>query len=906
MEGKMFDLKRAIQEWKRGLKKLESFEDGYIAELESHFRDEFDHQKSSGLSDEEAFIKAAALVGRPETIAADYYKTNTRSLSGRPPWESRRFMPALFWNYSKIAFRKLRRQKVYSFINIAGLAVALAFFLLIISYVRDELTFDRFHLRSDRIFQVLIKAGPFASGASTSPPLAEALTSEFPEIRRSVRFWRMDHAVGRGDKIFNQEVGYADQTFFDVFSFPLEKGDEPQALNSLSKVVLGREAARRFFGDQDPLGQMISININEKKTDFQVSGVLKDIPDNSSLRFEMLIPFDNVKLTFDMAFEDSLVTAPIFHTTFLELHDGRQDKALKEKFQSFLNRHYGDDLRKYKLNPKDFMIGLQKFTEYHLGDVRGSAALEPRSRPANSLILAGIAFLTLLLACFNYVNLSIGQSFCRFKEIGVRKTSGASRIHIIRQFLTESLVLSFLALALGFLLAAMFLPRFNAFTGRWLSISYFLRGPNIFLTVGLALFGSLAAGSYPALVLSRLNPTQILRNKARLGGRNILGRILVVFQFGISIFLVIGTLVMIGQLRLIETQDLGYVPKNVIMVPTYSFWFGADSGERTLEIFKNELGSRPQILSVSGASGTLNAGWNPSWIAPLVKDGERIMISLFRVDPDFLRTMGITLVQGRNFSPDYAADRMESVLVNEAFVRRFGLRDPVGKRFSDFAQDPRPPGAEFKAVIIGVVEDYRFASLRQEIEPLVLSWNGDEERFLYVLAKVAPEGVPETISLLRNTWAKVQPDKPFHYYFLEDILAGQYERERNWGNILGSSAGFAVFIACIGLFGLTSLTVARRTKEIGIRKVLGSSVGGIVALVNREFLISVVAANFIAWPAAYFAMGRWLRNFAVRTSLGVQTFLLAAFITIGVAFLTVSFKSVKAALANPVESLRCE
>ena len=902
----MFDLKRAIQEWKRGLRRIESFEDGYIIELESHLLDEFDVQKRSGLSDEEAFAKAAALVGRPESIASDYFKTNTRSLSGRPPWESRRFLPALFWNYSKIAFRKLRRQKVYSFINIAGLAVGLAFFLLVISYVRDELLFDRFHAGSDRIFQVLIKIGPFAAGTSTSPPMAEALTSEFPEIRRSVRFWRMDHAVGRGDKILMQDVGYADQTLFDVFSFPLEKGNEAQALNSPDKVVLGREAVLRFFGNQDPLGQIISININEKKKDFQVSGVLKDIPRNSSLRFELLIPFDNVKLTFDMAFEDSLVTAPMFHATFLELHDGREDKALKEKFQAFLDRHYGDDLRKYKLDPKDSMIGLQKFTEYHLGDVRGSAALEPRSRPANSLILAGIAFLTLLLACFNYMNLSIGQSLCRIKEVGVRKTSGASRIHIIRQFLTGSLVLSLLALALGFLLAAMFLPRFNTFTGRSLSISFFLQGPNILLIVVLTLFVSLAAGSYPALVLSRLNPTQILRNKAGLGGTNILGRILVVFQFGISIFFVIGTLVMIGQLRLIETQDLGYDPKNVIMVPTYSFWFGADSGERTLEIFKNELGSRPQILSVSGASGTLNAGWNPSWIAPLIKDGEEIRISLFRVDPDFLRTMGIVLVQGRNFSPDYPTDRTESVLVNEAFVLRFGLRDPVGKRFSDFAQDPRPPGSEFKAVIIGVVKDYRFASLREEIGPLVLSCNANEERFLYVLAKATPEGVPGAISLLRSTWAKVQPDKPFHYYFLEDILAGQYERERNWGNIVGFSAGFAVFIACIGLFGLTSLTIARRTKEIGIRKVLGSSIGGILALVNRDFFISIAAANVIAWPAAYFVMGGWLRNFTVRTSLGAGTFLLAAFLAVAVAFLTVCFKSVKAALADPVESLRYE
>jgi putative ABC transport system permease protein len=809
-------------------------------------------------------------------------------------------------NHLKIAIRKMIRQKSYSFINIFGLGVTLAFFLLVISYVRDELNFDAFHSRSDRIFQVTTSISLLGSGASTSPAMAKALTSEFPEIRSSVRVWRMRHAIGLGDKIFNRMVGYADQTFFEVFSFPLENGEASQALSSPDQVVLARETARLFFGDEDPLGRTLTININERKRDFRVSGVLKDFPDNSSLRFDLLVPFENVNQVFDMAFDDSLVTSPMFHTTFLELRDSRQAGSLESKFPAFLERHYGEDIRKFKLNPGDFKLGLQKFTDYHLGAVGGSGALGARSLPGNSLILAGIAFMTLLLAAFNSTNLAVSQSSVRFKEICVRRTAGAGRLEIVRQFLTEALVMSFLALALGFVLATLFLPRFNAFAGRRLALSFFLSGPYLVLTPGIALFVGLAAGIYPALALSKMRPAADFRNKSRAGKKITLGRLLVVFQFGISTFLIIGALTMAGQLRMIGARDLGYDPRGVIMIPTYSFWFGQDSGDRTLEVFKNEVANRPEILSVSGASGLLNPGWVPSAIIDLVKEDQVIRAPLFRVDPDFLETLGIPLLQGRNFSPRYATDATEGVLVNEAFVRRFGLTDPLGKRFSDFARDPRPAGHEFNGVIIGVFRDYHFESLRREVEPLVLSWSGHDDRYGFVLIKAASDSLPKTLTFLRAAWSRVQPDKPFHYEFLENVLARQYESERSWGRIIGWATAFAIFIAGLGLFGLSSMTIARRTKEIGIRKVLGASSAGIVGLVSREFMAAVAAANVLAWPMAYFAMRQWLQGFAVRVALGPGVFLLAAVLVLAVSLLTVSVKSVQAAMADPVDSLRYE
>ena len=819
-----------------------------------------------------------------------------------------RFSPALTKNYLQVALRKIFRDKRYSAINIAGLAVAAAFFLLVISYVRDERTFDRFHGKSDRIFQLLSKMGEVQMGGYSSPPLGNALAAEFPEIVHSVRLWGKLEAVGRRDKIFNQSLAFSDPDFFAVFNFPLVQGDVTAALNSPDKVVLSRETARKYFGDQDPMGKTLAININAQKKDFWVSGILGDFPDNSSIRFDLLVSFDNVKLIFDMSFEDSLVTAPFFHTTFLELRDGRSAADLERKLPAFIGRHYGADLGKYKIAPEFFRLGLQKFADYHLGDINGSPALAPRGLPSNSANLAAIALMTLLLACFNYANMALGQSAVQFKEIGTRKTLGALRTQIIRQFLTESVVLSCAALASGVLLANLVLAKFNAFTGKHLSLAFFIDGRNLPLLAALAVFIGLAAGSYPAFVLSRPQPVEIFRNKTRLGAKSRIGRGLLVLQFGVSIFLIIGTLVRIDQMRMLQTTDLGYDPKNVVLIPTYAFWFGADSGDRTLVFFKNELRNRPEIQALTGVSGQLNNGWRPTASFPLDGDEGPVRPAMFRVDPDFVGMMGLRIVQGRDFSRTPAPAASDEVLVNEAFIRRFNLQNPIGKRFFDFARDPRPVQLpnEFNPVIVGVVKDYHFSSLQRTIEPLVVCLNAKEERIGYVAVRINPAARTSALGLLGDVWKKVQPDKPFDFQFLEDILATQYVLERNWGRIFAASSVFAVFIACLGLLGLTSLSISRRTKEIGIRKILGASARDIVVLINKDFLVPLIAANLLAWPAAYYAARHWLQSFAVRVSPGAGVFLLGGAVVITVAVLTVCARSVRMAAANPVDSLRWE
>ena len=825
-----------------------------------------------------------------------------------PPGSSGRHPFAFLRNYLKTGLRKIRRHMGYSLIHIAGLAVALAFFLLTISYVQDELGFDRFHRKSDRIFQLLSSMDNGQLSGYSSPPIGPAMAAEFPEIVRYIRFWEQTESVGDGTGIFNQSVGFADSGFFDVFDFPLIRGDAASALDSSNKIILSRTSARKFFGEQDPLGKTLAVNINSRKIDFQVSGVLGDFPDRSSIRFDALVSFDNVKRVFGLTFEDSLVTVPFFHSTFFELRDGRGVAELSRKFPDFIRRHYGTDLGKYKIVPEFFHLGLQLFADYHWGDFNGSPAIGPRGRRAYSSNLAALALLALILACFNYANLAVGQSSVRFKEIGVRKTLGARRSQIIWQFLAESILLSFAALGVGFILAILLMSNFNAWTGKHLSLAEFLTAGNVALVAGLGLLVGLAAGSYPAFVLSRPQPVAIFRNTIRLGGKSLFSRVLLAFQFGISIFFIVGTLIRMDQMRLFRKADLGYNPKNIVLVPTYAFWFGADSGDRTLAFFKNEMRNRPEITSLTGVSGQINNGWRATSSISLIGEAGPVRSVLFRVDHDFVGMMGLRIVQGRDFSRSHASDSAAAVLVNETFVRRFNLKEPVGKRFFDFARDPRPAEMpnKFNPMIVGVVKDYHFGPLLNAIEPLVLCMNEGEERIGYLAARIRPEDRAPALGLLGDAWRKIRPDKPFEFVFLEDVLAAPYDQERNWSRIFAAASAFAVLLACLGLFGLTAMAVARRTKEIGMRKILGASFRDIVVLINRDFIGPLLVANLLAWPMAYWIFQAWLQKFAVRITLRPGAFLLGGAIVVAIAVLTVCGRVATAASADPVRSLQKE
>ncbi len=808
-------------------------------------------------------------------------------------------------NYILIALRNMKRHKLYALINILGLALGLMFAVLLTGYVRDELSYDQFHPKLDRLYisTVTFRSNEF-TGIS-SPYIGEMLKTEYPEVEAYVRFWSGLLAVRGGDRVFNRDVAFADPSFFELLAFPLARGNAATALEGRDKIVLTPEMAAQYFEDEDPMGKRVTISMGERSRDFTVTGVLEPLPTNSSIRFDFLVPFPNIDVVFNRSFEPSLVLAPFFHGTFIRLKEGARADVLASKFPAMIKKYFSDELEKYKM-PKGWMrFGLYPFADYHLGTLPAGGGMQEPGTPYYSWLLAGIALMVLALACFNYVNLAVGQSAARMKEVGIRKTMGASRRQLVRHFLAEAFMMCIPALLLGLVLAEFFLPSFNRVTGKMLSLSFLAGWEYILLMPALTVVVGTLSGVYPAFVISRFQAVDIFRRRAGGQGKRMFTRALVVMQFGVSIFLMIGTLVMWRQMGFMSRWDPGYDHKDVLAVSAQRFWEGEDTGRRVLERFKNALRSHPAVRSVSGVSSRFRLPMSRGNGMTHLLEGERIDVAYKLVDPDFLKTVGIKLKQGRNLSLEHASDVGDAVLVNEAFVRAFGLSAPVGKRFYDFSSDERVEGHKYNPVIIGVVEDFHFESLHTPVGPMVLNMDGRSSAN-YILIRYNPGTVSQLLPVLRQLWQEVEPGKPFEVEFLDQAAARQYESERNWMAITGYSTLFALFIACMGLFGLSSLAVARRTKEVGIRKVLGAGNWGILRLISAEFTWLIGIANVIAWPAAYYFINRWLQNFAYPVENNWWIFVLAALAALSVGLLTVTLHAYRAASANPVYTLRYE
>jgi len=812
----------------------------------------------------------------------------------------------MFLNNLKIGLRHVLKDRLYSLIKIAGLALGIALFILLIAFVLDERGYDRFHERAGRIHMLTSAMGSGDLAVTSTPFLAGLLKQEFPEVQRVSRYWRTrSHVQAPDGEILEQSVALADPAFFDIFTLPLKAGLAARALDGPDGLVLSAATAVKFFGPADPLGKNLSLRLGSVTKDFTVRGVLDEFPGPSSLRFDMLISFINYPLLVGEEFSNSIIAAPFFHTTFLELHDQAQAAALQAKLPAFLRKYYGQEYDKHGLDPNFIRLGLTRLLDYHLGVGAGAGGndLAPRSRPSNSFTLFGMALVVLFLACFNHVNLSLGQAATRTREIGIRKVVGARRGQLVVQFLADSLLLSVLASALALALALSVLPAFNALMGKSLDFGFLLRWPTLLLFPALIVTIALLAGLWPAAVLARLEATDIFKGKLKLGGHAALTRMLVILQFAVSVFLIVVTLAMNRQLRFMTRADIGFDRENVVAVPTHASWLGENSGEAALAAFENALRGQASVLSVTGASGTVEGlGFGGGY--PLEFEGRRIVVAARRVTHDFLRTMGLRLVQGRDFSRTTPSDVSEAVIVNEAFVRRFNLQDPVGKKYSEFSADPRPLEFRYDPRIIGVVEDYHFSSLRDEIAPLALALSGNP--IIHVLVRCAPGRAAEALGLLRETWLRTNPGIPFSHLFLSDVLAGQYAGEMTWRRVMSLATIFAVFIAAIGLLGLSALAAARRTKEIGIRKTMGGSVWDIVVLLSREYLVLVGAANLVAWPAAYFVARHWMASFAFRAGTSLLSFVFAAFLAAAAAAVALGYHAVRTALANPVEALRYE
>jgi putative ABC transport system permease protein len=550
-------------------------------------------------------------------------------------------------------------------------------------------------------------------------------------------------------------------------------------------------------------------------------------------------------------------------------------------------------------------MGLIKFQDYHLGDVE-APFLALRNKASSSAILAGIALAVLLLACFNYMNLALGRSAARFKEIAVRKTIGSGQAGLIRLFLTESILQTLLASVLGLGLALLLLPAFNSFTGKSLSHPDFRSGWSAVFLAGLVLFTGLAAGGYPAVFLSRRSVVDIFGGRSSLGRKSVFSRFILVLQFTASLVFIFGTVVMAAQLRHLSSKDLGFDRSGVIAVETQLPMGASRAGRDMLNFFKTELRSRPGIVAVAGDSGLMGDGFG-SFAHPFVRDGRQIDVQAYLIDEDYLAALGLSLAQGRNFSAEFGADAANAALVNETLVRRFGIPDPVGKRFSEFAADNSPKGFEYDPMIIGVVKDFHIDSLHFEIEPSAFTlFDQGIQRYRRILVKIDNRDIPGALAQIKKTWEKVSPDRPFSYEFLDDALRRQYGKERNWSRILNYSAGAAILIASLGLFGMAALAAARRTKEIGVRKVLGASAHRIILTMSREFIVLLGLAHLLAWPAAYYAGRLWLRGFPYNAGLKPWMFILSSALIVIVSLLTLSGQALRATRTDPVKALRSE
>ncbi|HUU04545.1 MAG TPA: ABC transporter permease [Patescibacteria group bacterium] len=816
----------------------------------------------------------------------------------------------MFKNYFKVAFRNLSRSKGYTLITLSGLAIGIAACLLAFLYIQDELSYDRFHEKSERIFRIttrMVRDGVEINIVGAGAPAAKTMVEEFPEVENAVRFREEGSAkVQVGATVFREKrVIYSDPSFFDVFSVPLLKGDRQAVLAAPRTVVLSKTTAEKYFGAADPVGRTLRI---DDKDDWQVSGVFADIPRTSHFHFDLIASFSTLDLTTD----PSMGSWMSFNfQTYLLLRPGASASGLEAKLPLLFATHLAPEIKQFMgISLEDFMTkakmklnySLQPLAAIHLHSNYDGGEFEPNSDIKYIFLFSAVSLFILILAIINFVNLSTARSISRAKEVGLRKVLGSFRLDLIKQFLTESLVLCLLALAVACLLLVIILPLFNSLTAKELAVSALANPAAIAAVLALTLLVTIMAGAYPAFLLSAFRPASILRGQAGSGaGKGRLRRGLVVFQFAVSAVMIIGTIVVFRQLHYIQNKKLGF-DKEQVLILRHSQLLGNHA-----ETLKQELAKVPQVVSATLSSylpiPSARARM-PIARADNPNPRQAFPISFWQIDEDYIATLGMKIVAGRNFSAQFSGDA-QTVLINQAAVRHFGLKKPLGQTLIMMDMDAEKPGAmvQVPCTVIGVVEDFHYESLREAIAPLVLRRG---QSLGNLVMRLKPGQIAAVIKTLKRKWTALLPGEPFEYAFLDESLNMLYESEMRIGSIFAIFAALAVFIGCLGLFGLASFSAAKRTKEIGIRKVLGAAIHEMALLLVRDYVLLVGLANLIAWPVAYYLMQRWLQNFAYRTSINVTVFVLSGLLGLAIALLTVGYQAIRAARANPVDSLRYE
>ncbi len=796
-------------------------------------------------------------------------------------------------NYLKVAIRNIYKNKIYSFINVIGLAVGLAGFILITILIKNELSYDTFHKQSDRIYRVVEIQNQDNIGkikvAVTMGPLAKAMKDYFAGVENSARMVPSPPIFCKiGVKgFYEKDVSFADPSVFDVLTIPFIEGNQKTALVSPFSIVLTKSAANKYFGNEDPLGKTLTISGIFGTEDYNITGVIKDYPKNSNMSFTMLGSYSTMEhyVSWIKQWNNNTLA------TFVLLKPGVSPEQIDRQFKAFIKQYIPPDPQTGKQS--DLQMYLQPIKDLHLysSDIVYQTYRNNQGSISTVYIFSAIAFFILLIACINFMNLATARSAKRIKEIGLRKVMGSDRKSLVYQFIGEAILISFFALLISIILVEVMLPYFkDIFDGR---IIMSFQNNSIFLLelVGITLFVGIVSGIYPALFLSRFQPAESLKGSFSTKFKGAyLRKVLVISQFAIAIILFICTGIVSNQMSYIKNKDLGFNKEHVLYLPIRS----KDTREK-INLLKTELSKNSDIVNVAATSGLFGASGSEGTETVAGTNGQvRMMMRRSFVDYDYLKTMQMDIVKGRNFSLSHSSDSTSAVIINEAAARKFGWANPVGKQFE---------GTPNKTVI-GVVKDFNFFSLHSKIGPLIMSINPDQ--FYYLMIRVKPENLPATISFINKTWAGVVPDKPFDYSFLDQHFNEIYKNDERTGQMFGFFSTLAILIACLGLFGLAAYTGEQRIKEIGVRKVLGASVTNIVFLISKDFIKLVIISGIIAVPISYFAMNSWLQDFAYRVKIGPVIFILAISLAFLIAFITISSQALKAATSNPVKAIKYE
>ncbi|MFO7447969.1 MAG: ABC transporter permease [Ignavibacteriaceae bacterium] len=786
-------------------------------------------------------------------------------------------------NYLTIALRNIIRQKLYSFINIMGLAFGIAVCLVIFLFISDELSFDQFHQNSGSIYRVVISNADLTETSGVTPlPLAEALETDFPELE-VVQTKASYNVISYEEKTFTEKnFYYTDPNFLKIFSFQLLKGDPARVLQKPGSVVINENMAKKYFGNEEPIGKTI---LNDNRDPLIVTGIMKNFPENSYMQYDFLgVKSDHVKDWPDELKKD---WHPRMFSTFILTPSNYSVQALDKKMPAFLEKYVGKEEAKYQrlvLQPlKDIYL--------HSTDIKFNP-MDKTGDIKEIYIFSIIAVFILILACINYMNLSTSRYSNRMNEIGIRKVIGAGRKQLAYQFLGESVVTSFIAVSVSVFLVELFLPVFNSMMDKNIEFKFFNDPVLLAGLISGALIIGIISGSYPAIFLSAFHPIKIIRSSAAPGLKNLsIRRILIVVQFSIAVALIVCLTVVFAQMKFLTNKNLGFEKENLLSIDIpYQL-------RSKFEAFKREALKDKHIINMAMAESVFPNRLGTTNKVDFNLNGERktVWVHVMSADFDLIETLGLKIKSGRSFSKEFQTDEKESLVFNESAINAAGIKDPVGQEVDYFTG---------KKKIIGVVKDFHYWRLHEKIEPVVIMIN--KIQCWNIAVRISGHNIIPTMDILRDKWKLVFPGWPLEFTFADDNLNKLYQKEIKLEKLAEYLTFIALFIACLGLFGLSAFAAEKRTKEIGIRKVLGASITSIVKIFSKEFLILVGISNLIAWPLAYYLMNNWLQDFAYHVDIGYWVFLLAGGSAIIISLLTVSFQAIKAATANPVESLKYE